>query len=59
MVQEILYWQSRTVQSMYKRVIDAMQQAGNTGDPKEYLQFFFPGQREKDRMLPRPVLLYA
>ena len=47
-IQEILFWQYRTMESMYMRVAKAIQAAGLTGQrhPTDYLNFFCLGKRE-------------
>merc|ERR1712110_488168 len=51
-IQEILYWQTRTIEMMYKRVGDAIKQAGLDSHPTDWLLFMCPGKRE----LPGPHL---
>nr|GLL35199.1 phospholipase D alpha 1-like [Ipomoea trifida] len=45
-VQAILDWQRRTIQMMYKDVIEAMRAKGIEEDPRNYLTFFCVGNRE-------------
>jgi phospholipase D1/2 len=45
-IQEILFWQTRTIEMMYKRVGDALQATGNTTHPTDWLLFLCPGKRE-------------
>jgi len=45
-IQEILYWQTRTIEMMYKRVGDAIKQAGLNSHPTDWLLFMCPGKRE-------------
>jgi phospholipase D1/2 len=45
-VQEILHWQFQTVHMMYRRIATAIQEAGSSAAPTDYLSFFFLGQRE-------------
>ena len=42
-IQEILYWQTRTIEMMYKRVGDALQATGNPTHPTDWLMFLCPG----------------
>ena len=43
LVQEQLYWQTRTIEMMYKRVGDALQATGNPTHPTDWLMFLCPG----------------
>ena len=45
-IQEILYWQTRTIEMMYQKVGDALAQAGSDAHPTDYLLFMCPGKRE-------------
>ena len=45
-IQEILYWQTRTIEMMYKRVGEAIKQAGLNSHPTDWLLFMCPGKRE-------------
>uniref|UniRef100_Q70EW5 Phospholipase D alpha 1 n=1 Tax=Cynara cardunculus TaxID=4265 RepID=PLDA1_CYNCA len=45
-VQAILDWQRRTMEMMYKDIVDALQDKGLDDDPREYLTFFCLGNRE-------------
>lgn len=45
-VQAILDWQRRTMEMMYKDVIQAFQARGIQDDPRKYLTFFCVGNRE-------------
>ncbi|XP_073317041.1 phospholipase D alpha 1-like [Primulina huaijiensis] len=45
-VQAILDWQRRTMEMMYKDVIQALQAKGIEEDPRNYLTFFCLGNRE-------------
>ncbi|XP_047316937.1 phospholipase D alpha 1 [Impatiens glandulifera] len=45
-VQAILDWQRRTMEMMYKDVVQALQAKGLEEDPREYLTFFCLGNRE-------------
>ena len=42
-IQEILYWQTRTIEMMYKRIGDALQETGNPTHPTDWLIFLCPG----------------
>ncbi|XP_052175469.1 phospholipase D alpha 1-like isoform X2 [Diospyros lotus] len=48
-VQAILDWQRRTMQMMYKDVIQALREKGIEEDPRNYLTFFCLGNREMKR----------
>lgn len=48
-VQAILDWQRRTMEMMYKDIIDALQEKGLEDDPRDYLTFFCLGNREVKR----------
>ena len=41
--QEILYWQTRTIEMMYKRIGDAIKASGNGTHPTDWLIFLCPG----------------
>lgn len=45
-VQAILDWQRRTMEMMYKDIIQALQEQGLEEDPRDYLTFFCLGNRE-------------
>uniref|UniRef100_A0A5B7ALB4 Phospholipase D n=1 Tax=Davidia involucrata TaxID=16924 RepID=A0A5B7ALB4_DAVIN len=45
-VQAILDWQRRTMEMMYKDIIQALQAKGIVEDPRNYLTFFCLGNRE-------------
>jgi len=57
-IQEILYWQYKTMEMMYARVGQALQAVGDsTSHPTDYLLFLCPGKRENpgqhlDRLAP-------
>ncbi|KAK3427684.1 hypothetical protein EUGRSUZ_F03862 [Eucalyptus grandis] len=48
-VQAILDWQKRTMEMMYKDIIQALQAKGIEEDPRNYLTFFCLGNREVKR----------
>ncbi|CAL5444103.1 unnamed protein product [Camellia sinensis] len=48
-VQAILDWQRRTMEMMYKDVIEALRSKGIEEDPRNYLTFFCLGNREVKR----------
>ncbi|KAL1814457.1 hypothetical protein DCAR_0518606 [Daucus carota subsp. sativus] len=48
-VQAILDWQRRTMEMMYKDIIQALQAKGIEEDPRNYLTFFCLGNREVKR----------
>ena len=45
-IQEIVYWQTRTIEMMYKMVGEALSEAGITSHPTNYLLFMCLGKRE-------------
>jgi len=45
-IQEILYWQTRTIEMMYKRIGEALKETGNPTHPTDWLIFLCPGKRE-------------
>ncbi|KAK1365347.1 Phospholipase D [Heracleum sosnowskyi] len=45
-VQAILDWQKRSMEMMYKDIIQALQEKGMDDDPREYLTFYCLGNRE-------------
>ena len=47
-VQEILHWQTKTIQMMYKRIADAIAEHGAEGHPTDYLNFYCLGKREME-----------
>ena len=53
-MQEILYWQTRTIEMMYGRIGEALRQSPSLGSshPTDWLLFMCPGKRE----LPGPHL---
>lgn len=54
-LQEILYWQHRTMQMMYKTVADAIKEHGAEGKPDDYLMFFCLAKREGINDIPEDV----
>ncbi|XP_041005424.1 phospholipase D alpha 1-like isoform X1 [Juglans microcarpa x Juglans regia] len=46
-VEEILNWQKRTMEMMYKDIALALQTKGIEANPKDYLSFFCLGNRER------------
>ncbi|XAR67773.1 Phospholipase D [Bertholletia excelsa] len=48
-VQAILDWQRRTMEMMYKDIVQALQAKGIEEDPRNYLTFFCLGNREVKR----------
>ena len=42
-IQEILYWQTRTIEMMYKRIGNALKETGNPTHPTDWLIFLCPG----------------
>ncbi len=45
-LKEILFWQTRTIEMMYRQVGDALRTYGNNSHPTDYLLFLCPGKRE-------------
>ncbi|OIW04933.1 hypothetical protein TanjilG_15678 [Lupinus angustifolius] len=45
-VQDILHWTRETMSMMYKLIGEAIQESGETRNPREYLSFFCLGNRE-------------
>ena len=45
-VQEILYWQSRTMEMMYRKIAKALKKKDSSAHPTDYLTFFCLGKRE-------------
>ncbi|GJY89218.1 PH, RCC1 and FYVE domains-containing protein 1-like protein [Tanacetum coccineum] len=45
-VQAILDWQRRTMEMMYKDIVQALEAQGHVEDPRDYLTFFCFGNRE-------------
>ncbi|KAK3865391.1 hypothetical protein Pcinc_028995 [Petrolisthes cinctipes] len=45
-VQEILHWQHRTMEMMYRKIAKAIRKAGLDAHPADYLGFFCLGKRE-------------
>ena len=50
--QEILYWQFRTIQSMYRRIANTIKENGSDTHPADYLKFFCLGKREGPEDVP-------
>ena len=51
-IQEILYWQFRTIQAMYQRIANAIQENGMETVPTDYLRFFCLAKREGPEDVP-------
>ena len=51
-MQEILYWQTRTIEMMYGKIGEALRQRQSPSHPSDWLLFMCPGKRE----LPGPHL---
>ena len=47
-IQEILFWQHKTMEMMYRRVGEALKQTRSPTHPTDWLLFLCPGKREKD-----------
>ncbi len=45
-IQEILYWQTRTMEMMYRKIGDAIKMAGSKTHPTDWLVFLCPAKRE-------------
>ena len=43
-VQEMLFWQSKTMSMMYKKIARAIRKMGIDEDPRDYLVFFCLGE---------------
>ena len=56
-IQEILNWQYRTIQSMYRQISKAIQENGLDTHPKDYLKFFCLGKREGPEDVPVDELI--
>ena len=50
--QEILFWQYRTIESMYTKIAEAIQRNGSSMDPTDYLRFFCLAKRESPDEIP-------
>lgn len=48
-VQDILHWTRETMKMMYNLVGEALKDSGNSGHPKDYLNFFCLANREEKR----------
>ena len=55
-VQEILFWQRKTFEMMYKRIQAAINEAGSGASPMDYLNVYCLGKRESEEPidLPKP-----
>ena len=54
-IQEILFWQYRTMQAMYKRIVKAIQAADNGAHPTDYLSFYCLAKRESPDEVPEDL----
>jgi len=54
-IQEILRWQYRTMQSMYKEIASAIEESGAGTHPTDYLMFFCLGKRESPDEVPEDL----
>ena len=45
-IQEILFWQFKTMEMMYQRVGEALRMTGSNSHPTDWLLFLCPGKRE-------------
>ncbi|XP_018020699.1 phospholipase D gamma 1-like [Hyalella azteca] len=53
MNQEILHWQYHTMEMMYKRISNAIQEQGLDAHPQDYLLFLSLGKREESNATPK------
>ena len=53
--QEILFWQFRTMETMYKRIADAIKENGLDSHPKDYLNFYCLAKRESPEEIPEDL----
>ncbi|KAF2368524.1 Phospholipase D C-terminal [Trinorchestia longiramus] len=51
--QEILHWQYHTMEMMYKRISNAIQEHGLDSHPQDYLLFLSLGKREESNATPK------
>ncbi|KAF2350641.1 Phospholipase D/Transphosphatidylase [Trinorchestia longiramus] len=51
-VQEILYWQYRTMEMMYRKIAKMLKKVGSSSHPTDYLSFFCLGKRESAEDIP-------
>ena len=51
-IQEILFWQFRTMETMYKRISAAISEHGTGAHPKDYLSFYCLAKRESPDEVP-------
>jgi len=51
-IQEILFWQRRTMQMMYTRIAQAIHAVGGSEHPTDYLMFFCLGKKERASDIP-------
>lgn len=51
-IQEILFWQFRTMEAMYKDIAAAINDSGNGKHPTDYLSFYCLGKRESEDEMP-------
>ncbi|XP_018012012.1 phospholipase D alpha 1 isoform X2 [Hyalella azteca] len=51
-VQEILYWQYRTMDMMYRKIAKTLKRVGSDAHPTDYLSFFCLGKRESPDDVP-------
>ena len=51
-LQEILFWQYRTIQSMYRSVAEALKETNFGARPEDFLKFFCLGKRESKEEVP-------
>ncbi len=51
-IQEILYWQYRTMETMYRRVAKAIKENGVEAHPTDYLSFYCLAKRESPDEMP-------
>ena len=57
-IQEILFWQFRTIQFMYKRIGEALERTGNDSHPCDWLIFLCPGTLKSNYSIKGYLILY-
>jgi len=53
--QEIIRWQFRTIEMIYKRVYRALQRNGSDNHPQDYITFYCLGKRESPDEVPEDI----
>uniref|UniRef100_A0A2P2IDE3 phospholipase D n=1 Tax=Hirondellea gigas TaxID=1518452 RepID=A0A2P2IDE3_9CRUS len=54
-VQEILYWQYRTIEMMYQKIAVALKEKGSSAHPTDYLSLFCLGKEESPDEVPESL----